>query len=207
MKPTIIEVFSKKRLGQRSFTKYIKYICPDCKRTRSVPKYDFKNRKTNYCFNCFGKNNRRSLYNNFFMKYKKNVLSLSQYELILRSISINKTNGVVYCGQKNMTSEDAAKLLAPLGIVDPKNILTADLKELVLNKILSDKLILFNLVSKMVKEKHHIIYTNSIVMNCTTSWFLKMLDKLEIKYKLIKNKSLTITYGSFFINNKWVHIG
>jgi hypothetical protein len=218
MKPTIIEVFSKKRLGQRSFTKYIKYICPDCKRTRSVPlnaaAIALIKTRSNLCYKCAARKRAELHYdrvNNVFkekMNTKKNFDVNFIFNLLENSWASPRQSGYYFNKGKRkfLSKKEQLEIFPSLGFtVIPKS--TEEFRLGVLNFIKQqNNQYILSILNLKIEKYLHLLSKNSLRVNTSRTEYIELLKILDFKFK-VKKTYIIINYGSFFINNKWIHIG
>lgn len=152
------------------------------------------------------KSNKRST---LFNLHKNNIVTPKDFLLASKFIVGNK--GAILFRGSPITMENTYPILAPMGVrVHPKN--TVELRDILLKWFLDQN-------NRFIHSVLNLYFETRKIRKHNTSWYLSLddifvragLHKLNFKYEDCRvkgrDKSVRITYGSFFIDGQWIHIG
>jgi len=182
----------------------IQYICQGCRDKKSTNNFDFKRKKNkDYCRPCSISAKFKQINQSRWNKLRP---LKNQYEIakkIILSGSINTNNKWMYEGQKSLSRDNSIQKLKTLKINKfPKN--TEELKNKAFEFIMKNNEFYFKFISEILLSAK--ITSNRIESTKTHKYYRLALDQLGFKYKT-DGKTLVVTYGSFYTDGRWVHVG
>ena len=179
--------------------------CPKCSSVRSIQALRLHGSKfTGTCRKCIN-----------YVKRTEISLTDTAYVDMFYSISVSSALPARLLGKGVYVSvENTERVFLSLGLDLSKRILNSEFKSSLLHKISTLPKNRLARVIDYIFEGYRGL-RNAGENRPTPYWTVfdhtglisKCLDSMDFKYTELKNSLLNVTYGSFYINGEWIHIG